>query len=117
MIIGSGVGVLCDVLRLSPKISFAEEPSMKSNRHVLAGLILLAASGCTSYYQVTDPTNGKTYYTTKLESHDSGSTTFTDARTGEDVTLQNTQVAKITEQQFDNGKNGVSASPTPAPQH
>lgn len=89
---------------------------MKPIRNMLLGIVFLSAVGCASYYQVTDPTTGKTYFTTgdKFKQADSGATSFVDARTGDQVTLQNTQVAKITQQQFENGKNGAEPSNAPS---
>ena len=89
---------------------------MKPIRNIVLGCVFLSAVGCASYYAVTDPTTGKTYYTTndKFKQADSGATSFVDARTGDQVTLQNTQVAKITQQQFENGKNGVEPSTEPS---
>jgi hypothetical protein len=88
---------------------------MKFMRNTVLGLTFLSAVGCASYYQVTDPTTGKVYYTTndKMKQSDSGATSFVDARNGDTVTLQNTQVQQITQQQFENGKSGVAASTQP----
>jgi hypothetical protein len=85
---------------------------MKSLRNTLLGLTLLSAGGCASYYQVTDTTTGKVYYSTssQMDQTDSGATTFVEATTGDHVTLQNTQIAKITKEQFDAAT--VSAKPT-----
>jgi hypothetical protein len=85
---------------------------MKSLRVAIVGMSFLLLTGCTTYYQVTDPTSGKIYYTTKseMDQSNSGSTTFTDARTGDKVTLQNTVVSTITQQQYDNGKNGTATT-------
>jgi hypothetical protein len=89
---------------------------MKPIRNVLIGIAFLSAVGCASYYSVTDPTTGKIYYTTndKMDQSNSGSTSFIDARTGDHITLQNTQVSQITEQQYENGKNGVEPSTEPS---
>jgi hypothetical protein len=80
---------------------------------VVVGLMVVA--GCASYYQVTDPTTGKSYFTTSSEisQSDSGATSFIDARTGNKVTLQNSEIAKITQQQYENGKNGVTPATQP----
>jgi hypothetical protein len=87
---------------------------MKSLRIAFAGLGFLFLSGCASYYQVTDPTTSKIYYTSSLDQSNSGATTLIDARTGDKVTLQNSVVEKITEQQFDDGKSGTQAPPAAA---
>ncbi len=77
---------------------------------VVLGSLLLG--GCTSYYKVTDPATGNVYYTTKLTKNFSGAAHLTDARTGEKVTLQNSEVTKINKEQFEQGKY---AAPTTMP--
>ena len=83
---------------------------MRLSRPVLIGILLGSAAGCATYYRVTDTTTGKSYYTSELKQD--GSTTFKDARTGDSITLQNVEVRKISQEQFDAGKAEV---PTPAP--
>ena len=61
----------------------------------------LLASGCASYHQVTDPSTKKVYYTKHLRSRRRGAVIFTDAATGQKVTLQNSEVKQITHRQFD----------------
>ena len=56
-------------------------------------------SGCTSYYVITDPTTGKTYYTTDCtRSH--GATRFVDAKSGARVTIQSSEIREITQSEF-----------------
>jgi hypothetical protein len=82
----------------------------------LLSLLLLASAlaitGCTNYYRVTDPTTGRNYYTTRLEEQRGGSVQLTDARTGNMVTVQNSEVKKITKEEYESGK---FTAPTPAP--
>ena len=79
---------------------------------LLAGAVaVVAAGGCTSYYRVTDPSTDKVYYTTELKKRGSGTVTLRDGRTGSDVTLQNSQVEKISKEQFDSGR---FSAPAPA---
>jgi hypothetical protein len=75
------------------------------------GLALLCAGGCTTYYKVTDPTTGRAYYTTELQHKNSGAATLKDARTGNKVNLQNSEVQTISKEEFESGKN----TPPPAP--
>ena len=77
---------------------------------VAVGLALLCAGGCTSYYKVTDPTTGRAYYTTELQHKNSGAATLKDARTGNKVNLQNSEVETISKEEFESGKN----TPPPA---
>ena len=66
--------------------------------------VLVFAGGCGSYYKVTDPTTGRVYYTEELDKRDAGAVTLTDARTGQDVTIQNSEVAKISKEQYETGR-------------
>jgi len=72
----------------------------------LAGLCfaLLCTGGCASdYYKVTDPTTGREYYTTELQRNNSGAATLKDARTGNTVNLQNSEIAKVTKEEYESG--------------
>jgi hypothetical protein len=73
--------------------------------------VALGLAGCTSYYRVMDPTTGKVYVTTELKQAE-GATSFKDARTGDAMTLQNVEVRKISEEEYNAEKN---APPTTAP--
>lgn len=64
----------------------------------IAGALLIA--GCTTHYKVTDPASGKTYYTTKVHQNKAGSIEFKDAQTGNTVTVQNSEVAKIDKKEY-----------------
>jgi len=81
---------------------------------VAVGLALLCAGGCTSYYKVTDPTTGRAYYTTELQHKNSGAATLKDARTGNKVNLQNSEVEKVSKEQFESGKNTAPPPAEPA---
>jgi hypothetical protein len=94
-----------------------------SMKEMLAGVLfaMACATGCATYYQVHDPTTGKDYYTTDLRQMDSGATTLKDARTGNEVSVQNSEVKKITKEEFEAGKftqpskTSSSAYPATAP--
>lgn len=74
---------------------------------------LLFVGGCaTDYYKVHDPTTGKDYYTTELKRSENGSATLKDGRTGHTVSVQNSEIAKVTKEQYDAGR---FAEPTPPP--
>jgi len=61
-------------------------------------------SGCASYYRVTDPQSGNVYHTHNVHhSRRGGFVEFKDARTGEKVTLQSSQVVKVSKYEFDKG--------------
>lgn len=57
--------------------------------------------GCTTYYQVRDPSTGSTYYSTKIEEERGGAVSLKDARTNAQVTIQNSEVMELTPDQYD----------------
>ena len=77
----------------------------------VCGLVITAA-GCTSYYQVTDPSSGKAYYTTKVDDVRGGAVKIKDEKTGSIVTLQSSEVKKISEDEY---QAGMMAKAKPAP--
>lgn len=61
----------------------------------LAGII-----GCGgSYYQVKDPATGNVYYTKDIKQSETA-VKFKDAKTDAEVTLQNSEVKKISSKEF-----------------
>jgi hypothetical protein len=75
---------------------------------------LVLIGGCaTDYYKVHDPTTGKDYYTTEIKRSNNGAATLKDGRTGHTVNLQNSEIAKVTKEQYDAGR---FAAPTPPPE-
>ena len=66
---------------------------------IVLGLLV----GCT-YYRVVDPASGKEYFTTKVkQAGKSGAVTIKDAKTGAKVTLQSTEVHKISKKEYEEG--------------
>ena len=91
-----------------------EEGMMK--RDLIVGVIvcglIAGVAGCSSHYRVTDPSSGKTYYTTKInDAGRAGAVKIKDDRTGSTVTLQSSEVKEISEDEYD---AGLKAQP-PAP--
>ncbi|MBT0962822.1 hypothetical protein [Denitromonas iodatirespirans] len=74
-------------------------------RHIAAvalGATLLGA--CTSYFQVTDPTTGRQYYTTDVDDEgDAGAIRFRDERHDEEVTLPSSEVKPISRERYHEG--------------
>ncbi len=68
---------------------------------VLGVLVLAGVGGCGSHYAVKDPTSGTTYYTKNLDKKKSGVVTLKDAKTGANVTLQSSDVRKISKEEFE----------------
>lgn len=78
---------------------------MKGRRFVImiACILALALAGCGSiyYYQITDPTTGNVYYSQKIEKQkQGGSVSFTDAKSGSMVTLQNSEIKEISKEEY-----------------
>lgn len=89
--------------------------SITVKRMVVGGLLLTLAAGCTTYYKVTDPTTGKVYYSTEVQERNSGATSLKDAKTGEQITVQNSEVIKINKEQFETATHAPAPAPAPAP--
>ena len=60
----------------------------------------LLFSGCSSCYTVSDPTTKKVYYTKKLDHKRSGAVEFKDGMTGQKITIQNSEVKKISHSDY-----------------
>lgn len=74
---------------------------------VAACVAMLGASGCgSSYYRVRDTANtDNTYYTKSYKTRRAGTISFTDARSGAKVTLQNSAVQKISREEWNGAVN------------
>ena len=62
--------------------------------------LLLFGCGGKMYWMVNDPYTKNVYYTEKLDKLTSGAVAFTDAQTGKEVSIQNSEVQKMTEDEF-----------------
>jgi len=72
------------------------------------GSVVLILGGCSSnYYAVKDPVSGNSYYTEDIDEISGGAIQFTDQRTGSMVTIQNSVVKEINEQEYNTGKNSA----------
>lgn len=77
---------------------------MKKNGLILAALVMIfVCASCGSHYMVKDPATDKTYYTQKIESQKSGAVQFKDGKTGSEVTLQNSEISEISEDEYKAG--------------
>ncbi len=74
----------------------------------------LLVVGCASYYKVMDPQTGKEYYTQELDNVKGGAVKLKDARSGSIVTIQNSEVKEITEDEYKAGLAAPVSKPTPA---
>ena len=76
---------------------------------ILGGLTMMIA-GCTNYYRVTDPSSGKSYYTTKVgDAGRAGAVKIKDQKTGSTVTLQSSEVKEISAEEYE---AAIKAAPT-----
>jgi hypothetical protein len=66
-------------------------------------LVVLLASGCTSYYRITDQSTRRTYFTTGYDRTSSGAVQFYDEKSRADVTLQSSEIVEISRDDFDSG--------------
>jgi hypothetical protein len=55
---------------------------------VFSVIAITTLLGCSHYFQVTEPSSGKVYYTTEVDQMRGGAVRFKDDRTGDKVTLQ-----------------------------
>jgi hypothetical protein len=78
---------------------------MAFERKLLCAMVLaLPLSGCSTYYMVRDPAGRTDYYTRDIDSAGmSGAIKFTDERSGAVVTLQSSEVRKISKDEFAKG--------------
>jgi hypothetical protein len=74
---------------------------MKIARLALCVSSIAFLAGCTSYYRIADPDSGKTYYTTKIDRERGGAVRIDDKATGDHVTLQNSQISKISKEEYE----------------
>lgn len=78
--------------------------------------LILSMAGCTTYYKVSDPSSGHTYYTTKVkERGGSGAIKFVDEKSKSTVTLQASEVKEISEEEFEAGVKAQLKGQAPAP--
>ena len=67
-------------------------------------VLIMVVTGCSSHYRVTDPTSGKTYYTTKIkDAGRAGAVKIKDEKTGSVVTLQSSEVKEISSEEYEAG--------------
>jgi hypothetical protein len=66
-------------------------------------LVVLLASGCTSYYRITDQSTRRTYFTTGYDRTGSGAVQFYDEKSRSDVTLQSSEIVEISRDEFNSG--------------
>jgi hypothetical protein len=73
---------------------------MTMKKTLCGGLLLFVLSGCGGYLQVIDPASKNIYYTEEVNEVKGGAVKFIDAKTGSQVTLQNSEVKEISGEEF-----------------
>jgi len=68
--------------------------------YCLACAVTFALAGCATYYKVQDPVSGKVYYTEKIDSQSNGAIRFKDEVTKTRVTLPESEIMEVTEDQY-----------------
>ena len=77
---------------------------------LLAIFFLVAILGCGGYYMVKDPNSGNIYYTDSIDKEKGGAIKFKDAKTDTSVTIQNSEVKKISKKEY---KSALEAKEAP----
>ena len=67
---------------------------------LLAIFFLAGIVGCGGYYMVKDPNTGNIYYTDKIDEEKGGPVKFQDAKTETSVTIQNSEIKKISKKEY-----------------
>ena len=63
--------------------------------------LVLSISGCgANYYKIKDLNSDTIYFTSDLDREKGGSIILIDANTGNEVTLQNSEIQKINKEEF-----------------
>jgi hypothetical protein len=73
---------------------------MSALRALVVVLFTVFLAACAHYFKVTDPDNGKVFYTEDIDRKGSA-VEFKDAQTGGMVTLQNSQIWQIDKQAYE----------------
>lgn len=68
---------------------------------VCAAAMLALVGGCTTYYMVKDPSSSKVFYTTDIDKGRNGAVTFKDAKSKAEITLQSSEISKISSDEYD----------------
>jgi hypothetical protein len=77
---------------------------MLRKTYLLLPAALLMLYGCGSHYMVRDPESGATYYTTEVDrTGEGGAVKFKDEATGSKVIIQQSEVRKVSEDEYEAG--------------
>jgi len=77
---------------------------MMRKMRLILPVVLLTVASCASHYMVRDPASGTTYYTRDVDrTGDSGSVKFRDESTGAKVIIQQSEVRRVSEDEYEAG--------------
>jgi hypothetical protein len=76
-------------------------------------LLVVGCASSSTFYKVTDLQTGKEYYTQKIDNLVSGAVVVNDTRTDSIITLQNSQVKKISSNEYKAGIAAPASQPVP----
>lgn len=79
---------------------------------ILTLIMMVSLAACGTYYQVTDPSSDKVYYTEKINKKSNGAIEFKDSATGKEIIIQNSEVIEVDKDAYEAGM----AEPAPAPE-
>lgn len=71
--------------------------------YCLSFVFIFVIFGCASYYKVVDPVSNKVYYTDSIDNKGNGVIQFKDETSRTKVTLPQSEVIEITEDQYKAG--------------
>ena len=63
-------------------------------------LFLFTVTGCANYYKIVDPVSKNVYYTESIDKKGNGVIQFKDEATENKVTLPQSEIMEVTEDQF-----------------
>jgi len=72
---------------------------------LIAAFLLM---GCSSYYKIVDTGSNRVFYTKSISNKKSGAITFTDASSGDKVTLIECTQRKISKEEYEDSVNKQS---------
>jgi len=73
---------------------------------VVSMIFLFAVVGCASYYKIVDPVSKNVYYTQSIDKMGNGVIQFKDQASKNKVTLPQSEIMEVTEDQFMAGTRG-----------
>lgn len=76
-------------------------------RSLVLVMLSMAAVGCARYYKVTDVSTGRAYYTKNVDHKAGGAVRFEDDSTETIVTLQSSDVERVSHSQYKAGVRAV----------